>query len=378
MNAVSLADESIRKIATANTRFGFRLLAQLVAQEPDKNVLVSPSSLAIALAMLLNGAAGSTKQAMAEALTLTDMSLQDVNGANAALRRALTQPDHQLQLFSADSLWAKQGIAFNPEFIHCNQDYYEAEVANLKFTDPGSLATINGWVNQKTNGKINDLVKPLDLIDTILILINALYFKGLWRDPFDPEETMDGWFNLPDGGRKLLPLMRRTGRYNYYESQTFQAAGLPYGSGRLSMDIFLPEREAMPAFQLALTGGLWKQWLAQFRPMEGTITMPRFKVEYEAELSPALKALGMGEAFELSANFKGICPDPLRISKVRHKTLIEVNEAGTEAAAASAVIVARYSIEKRFNLVVDRPFFLAIYDHATEAVLFAGYVVDPM
>lgn len=367
------------RLVAANNDFGFRLSAHLVKRDTDKNVFVSPSSIAIALAMTYNGAEGTTKQALAETLGVGGMTLQEVNEANAALRVTLASLDPKVQLAIANSLWAKEGLEFKPDFIRRNKDFYGAKVTNLNFTDPSALLTINGWVKERTNGKIDKLVKPEDLdILTVLILINAIYFKGIWTVQFDKAKTEEGVFVLLDGSRKKHPMMSQSGRYTYYKGENFQAVSLPYGEGRISMYVFLPDKTTtLSEFQKSLDARNWEAWMHQFDETEGDVVLPRFKVEYEAELNDALTALGMGVAFTSKANFRGMCARPLFISKVRHKTFMEVNEEGTEAAASTAVIMKRLSPPQKFKMVVDRPFFCAIRDNKTGTVLFMGSIVEP-
>jgi len=368
------------RLAAANNDFGFRLLEQLVKQEPDKNVFVSPSSIALALTMTYNGAEGATKQAMAETLGIKETSLREVNEANARLLAALESVDPQVELAIANSLWAREDIVFKPDFIQRSRDFYGAQVTSLDFTALDALSTINGWVKRKTKEKIDEIVKPQDLdILTVLILINAIYFKGLWRLQFDKGKTKEGVFTLLDGRRKRHPMMSQSGLYEYYEGQNLQAVSLPYGEGRISMYIFLPDKStSLSEFQKNLNTKNWEEWMHLFREMEGDVVLPRFRLEYEAELNDALASLSMGVAFDkYNANFQGMCVEPTYISAVRHKTFLEVNEEGTEAAAVTAVVMKLRAVVRRFSMIVDRPFFCAIRDNKTGAVLFMGYIMEP-
>lgn len=375
---LEVASPVANRLVAADNDFGFRLLAELVKEDSNKNVFVSPSIVAIALAMTYNGAEGTTKQAMAETLAVEGMSLQEVNEGNAALRTALESPDPKVQLAIANSLWGQKDIVFKPDFMQRNTNYYGAKVASLDFSDPNALPTINGWVKEQTNGKIDELVNEGDLVGAVLVLINAIHFKGMWRLQFDEGKTKEGPFTLPDGKQKQHPMMQQSGAYRYYEDKNFQALSLPYGEGRISMYIFLPARTVtLGQFQKELNTKNWEKWMSQFHEMGGDITLPRFKVEYEAVLAEALTALGMGVAFGGGANLHGICTGGAFISAVRHKTFVEVNEEGTEAAAAIAVSIAGEAIVHRFSMTVDRPFFCAICDSKTGAILFMGFIVEP-
>jgi serpin B len=368
------------KLVDANTRFGFKLYSEILKQEQGKNVFVSPSSLAIALAMTYNGANGETKQAMAKTLELQGMSLTELNQANADLKSLLENPDKAVQLAIANSLWARQGIAFKPDFVQRNQKYYKAQVTDLDFRDPQAVPTINNWVQQNTRGKIDSIVDRIDP-DDVLFLINAIYFKGDWTQKFDKAATANKPFKLANGQQKQHPMMTQTGEYRYYETEQFQAVSLPYGGRRVSMYVFLPKPNAnLTQFHQKLTTENWQNWMRQFSNRPGSIALPRFKLEYDVELSRALSALGMDVAFSRRANFGGISTEPTQIDEVKHKTFVEVNEEGTEAAAVTSIgIRATSAIEPQppFQMVVDRPFFCVIRDNQTGSVLFMGSIVDP-
>jgi serpin B len=370
------------KLAAANTQFGFKLFDQLVKQNAGKNIFVSPSSVAFALAMIYNGAGGETQQQMATALALQGMSLQEVNQANAALRAALAGADPSVQLNIANALWARKGVTFKPEFLKRNQDFYAAEVSDLDFAAPSATATINDWVKNKTNAKIDKIVDKLDP-SAILFLANAIYFKGKWTTPFDKAKTKEGAFTLLNGAQKKHPMMSQSGRYRYFQGNQFQAVSLPYGAEKMSLYVFLPEKSSnLNAFLASLNTQSWEDWMPQFRSTPGDLVLPRFKLEYEMVLNDALKALGMGAAFDpQAANFKEMyAASPsanVFIGEVKHKTFVEVNEEGTEAAAATSGQMFVTSYTPPFKMVVDRPFFCAIRDNQTGTILFMGAIVEP-
>ncbi|NEO29084.1 MAG: serpin family protein [Symploca sp. SIO3C6] len=381
----SLAQESPdlavdSQLIEANTKFGFKLLKEILKEESNKNVFISPSSIAIALAMTYNGASGETQQAMAKALELQGMSIEQINQANEALKVSLENADPEVQLSIANSLWSKLGIEFQPDFLQRNQQFYGAQVKELDFNSPDAPRAINKWVQENTSGKIDkiiDQIKPNDL----LFLINAIYFKGNWSEKFDQNLTTELPFYLLDGTQKQHPLMFGSGKYNYYENETFQAASLPYGEGRLSFYVFLPHQSiTLEAFEQQLNAQNWQQWMDQFRKRKGMIKLPRFKFEYDIQLNNALRALGMEVAFSPRANFADMTFTPVAIDEVKHKTFVEVNEEGTEAAAITSIGITRTSAETStppFQMIVDRPFFCAIRDNQTGTVLFMGSIVEP-
>jgi serpin B len=371
------------RLANTQNRFAFKLFAELTRPNIEANVFISPASVALALSMAYNGARGETQRAIANTLAVGDLSQDELNRANLALIEALRALDPQVTLAIANSLWAAQAVEFDQEFLRRNQEFYGAEIATLDFADAGATAAINGWVKQHTNGKIE---KILDRIDrsAIMILINAIYFKGRWAKPFDPRRTRELPFTLPDGSQKKHPLMAQTGKFDFYAGQGFQAITLPYGAGRASMYIFLPDqRSSLRAFRRELGHKSWDAWLRHFRQSEGTIVLPRFKLAYEATLNDPLKALGMGVAFDgRRADFSAMVADRkpnVNIDEVKHKTFVEVNEEGTEAAAVTSIGMVRTSMmpQRSFSMVVDRPFFCAIRDSQTGALLFLGSIVDP-
>ncbi|HKQ07623.1 MAG TPA: serpin family protein [Blastocatellia bacterium] len=371
------------RLAAANARFGFKLYAQLTRQSAEKNIFISPSSIALCLTMTYNGAAGETREAMARALETQALSLDDLNRAYAGLRAALESPDAKVKLQIANSLWARRGLEFKDSFIERDKTYFGAQVTPLNFDDPATPAIINRWVSEKTGGKIDKIVDQIDP-SSVLFLINAIYFKGAWAKTFDKAKTREDNFTLARGSKRV-PMMSQSGSYEYLETKDFQAVSLPYGGGRVSFYVFLPaQQSSLAAFEKNLSEANWQQWMQGFDTSEGDISLPRFRVTYEATLNDALKALGMGVAFdEGRANFSEMMEaggPRVFISAVRHKTFAEVNEEGTEAAAVTSTEMRATSMRRalqRFRMVVDRPFFCAIRDNTSGAVLFMGSIYDP-
>ena len=371
-----IGDSSFSSVASANTTFGFKLLADLQKRQPDTNIMISPLSISIALTMTYNGAAGETQRAMADVLEIENLGIDTVNHSNAALRDSLENTDPKVEIAIANSIWSRQGVDFNPGFLDRNREFFEAEIGSLNFNDPQATEIINGWVDTNTNGKIDRIVQQIDPA-TLIFLINAIYFKGSWQKEFDKSATRDGIFHLSDGGQKRVKMMYRKGAYPHFRGENFEAARLPYGEGRVSMYVFLPNRDSnLNDVITHLNAENWSNWLSQFQETtdDSEMILPRFKLEYEARLNDTLTALGMGIAFGTGADFSGMGTQ-LFISEVRHKTIIEVNEEGTEAAAVTAVVGVK-SLPPAFR--VDRPFLFAIHDDRTQTILFMGIVMEPM
>lgn len=364
------------EVARANTKFGFKLFSEMLKQDSSKNIFISPTSVGIALAMTYNGASGETKQAMAKTLELQEINLQELNSANAAIIAALENTEVELNI--ANSLWVKEEYPVKQNFLQKTQKY-KAKVTNLDFSDRNASTVINNWVSQSTQGKIKQIINNINSND-VLFLINAIYFKGKWTTQFDKNQTTNSPFYLATESQKQHPMMSQKGEYKYYENEKFQAISLPYGQNeKFSLYIFLPNKDSsLSAFSQDLNAENWEKWMTLFKTKEGLIKLPRFQMESDITLNDTLKALGMSVAFGEQANFSGI-GDNLAISEVKHKTFVQVDEAGTEAAAATSVgieLVAAMPVEP-FQMIVDRPFFSAIRDNQTGTVLFMGYILDP-
>jgi serpin B len=369
------------KLVTANTKLTFKLFSEILKKQHSENIFISPASLAIALNIVYNGAGGETQEAIAKTLELQGTNLQEINQANADLKASLNNPDPKVQLSIANSLWTKESIPFKPEFLQIIQNFYQAEVKNLNFSNPTAPSMINNWVNQSTNGKIDKIVDRIEP-NTAFILLNAIYFKGNWTEQFPKEATQLRPFTLLDGTQKQHPMMRHqdSASFPYYENELFQAVSLPYGEGRMSMYIFLPNQGvSLKTFYEKLNAENWQQWMNQFNNFDNSgggvlISLPRFKLEYAIDLKDALKALGMEIAFTKEANFSGMTSSSVSIDKIKHKTFVEVNEEGTEAAAVTEVGGVRSG---PIEMNVNRPFFFAIRDNQTGSILFVGSIVEP-
>jgi serpin B len=366
-------------LGQANNRFAFKLFPKLT-EKKKKNIFISPASISIALAMTYNGASDKTRQAIKNTLELQDLSFDEINKQFAQLTSSLKQTDVRLTI--ANSLWGRKDIEFKKPFLETNQKVFDASIRALDFAEPSSKDIINAWVDRHTKGKIPEIVDKVDS-STVLFLINAIYFKGQWTERFDKAHTKPADFTLAAGDKKSLPFMNQFGDFHFLKAPTFKAVRLPYGKGRFGLYIFLPNKgTTLESFLKTLSQENWKEWMTQFRKQDGYVSLPRFKLKYDVELSSALKAMGMALAFDATkADFAAMVPPPLRvmISQVKHKTFMEINEEGTEAAAATSVemVMTSASVQKPFKFVVDRPFFCAIHDSENDMILFMGAIFDP-
>jgi serine protease inhibitor len=369
------------RLIAGDNAFGLRLFGALAQTDHDQNIFISPTSAAIALTMAYNGAEGTTKEQMTAALALQGMSLTDVNQANAALLAQLTNLDPKVVLRIANGIWitTRGRLAPKPDFLARTREYYGAEVDGLQ----GAPHTINAWVRKQTDGKINSIVSESDMSNVVAILVNAVYFKGEWGQKFDKSATTNGIFTTQDGIKRDVPMMHANVKCPYLRGDGFQAISLPYGSGRARALLFLPDAGTKLAdFLSKLTPENWSKWPQMFRAGTGSLALPRFRSEYEADLGKPLTDLGMGIAFvQGQADFAAMAgkTGDVWISKVRQKTFLEVNEEGTEAAAATGIVMRARAVvlTQHFALTFDRPFLCAIQDNKTGALLFLGVIRDP-
>jgi serine protease inhibitor len=371
-------------LVEADNKFGLEVFDRLLAAKPQENVFISPLSIALALQMTAHGAAGATWDAMATAMNLSGLAKDDVLAGNQKLRDDLVSADKKVRLDIANSLWLREGVKLRKSFAADCDKYYAAAVTTLDFARPDAITTINDWVAKNTNGRIKQIVSELKP-DEFLVLINAIYFKGAWAEEFDPKLTAPRDFRLVTGSTQRQ-MMNREDRFRYREDGAMQAVALPYGDGRLSMYIFLPrEQDRLSKLVDATKPENFAALFSGFAEKKGAVVLPRFKVEYEHSLNSVLAALGMNGAFcRCCADFSAmviLAPSQrVAISDVLHKTFVEVNEEGTEAAAVTGVKMTMTAMprpEDKFSFVCDHPFLCAIRDDVTGSVLFLGAIYDP-
>jgi serine protease inhibitor len=374
----------ISQLVDTSNRFSFDLFNQLQLQQKSQsqNILISPQSMAIALAMTRNGTAGKTQAEMTQVLGLGQLDPTTVDLSYNQLIKTLKTADLDVELAIANSLWVNQNISLNQQFIQTTQDFYQGKVDNLNFADPAAKKIINQWVASNTAHKIPEIIDAV-APDDALFLLNAIYFKGSWTNKFDPNATTTQSFYLEPKRTKPVAMMSQTGDYRYYQNQDFQAIRLPYGKEEeLGMYIFLPQKNSnLEQFHQQLNLANWQEWLSQMRSQPGKVSLPKFKLEYETELRDVLSSLGMEQVFDATqADFSAMTDSTVALNTVKHKAVIEVNEEGTEAAGITSIgihITSATPQNQAFEMNIDRPFFFAIRDDITETILFMGNVVEP-
>jgi serpin B len=376
---VSAPDQA--QAAADNNAFALDLYGRLRTQEG--NLFLSPASISTALAMTYGGARGPTAEEMAATLHFA-LDQERLHPAFAGLLRGLrADPKTKgYQLHLANALWAQKGHPFLPEYVKLVKDNYDAGLEEIDFEHAPDQArrTINAWVAKQTDDKIEELLPPtLPRPDTLLVLTNAIYFKGDWALPFKKQSTHDGPFHLADGGNATVPLMTQTARFPYLEGDTYQALELPYAGNDLSMVVLLPKQaDGLPDLERQLTAGKLRPALAKLRPTEVQVVLPRFKVTGAFDLAGTLQALGMKTAFTEKADFSGMDGErDLFVSAVIHKAYVDVNEEGTEAAAATGVLMTRAAVRIHPVFRADHPFVFLIRDTRSGSILLLGRLANP-
>ena len=368
------------ELVEADNKFGIEVFSYVTDARPGENVFVSPLSIALALQMTAHGAAGATWEAMAGAMKVSGLSRAEVAAGNLKLREELVSADKRVRLDIANSLWLRKGVMLRKQFADDCGSYYRASVTTLDFGRPSAVTTINDWVAKNTGGRIKEIVSELTP-DEFLVLVNAIYFKGTWTEAFDPKLTSAREFHLAAGAAQRQ-MMNREDEFRYKEDDAMQAVVLPYGDERLNMYVFLPRAKDGLAKLISSLLSSPSSLFSGFAEKKGTVVLPRFKIEFEQNLVKTLQVLGMGLAFTPGADFSKMVVPPATaaISDVLHKTFVEVNEEGTEAAAVTGVKMMMTAVprpEDKFSFVCDHPFLCAIRDDVTGSVLFLGAIYDP-
>jgi serine protease inhibitor len=374
-------------VAAADNAFGFRLLEAVQKTSPNGNIILSPVGVALDLSLALNGAEGQTRQEMLAALSLSGLDLGAINTANAQLIKVTRTSAKNITLSVADSLWVDgRRATLRPDYAKQTQAWYDAEMADLDFSNPSAANRINSWASKGTQGRISKVIDRIDPAD-LALLLNAVYFKGQWTHKFDKAQTQQRDFALAGGSVKQVPRMAQSGRFDYFETPQVQAVRLSFGEGDFVMEVLLPAKSSsLGALEAELTPEHWAGWQAQYAPRSGKIELPRFELKSNYRLNEPLQSLGIKRAFhpdgaQLTGMFSAAPGQPSAgrffISSVLQSTYWTVDEEGSEAAAATTIGVRATAVVRPFQMIVDRPFFCAIEDRRSGALLFIGAIYDP-
>ena len=330
--------------------------------------------------MALQGAQGATASEIQETLELQGFSIQEINDAYKVMLQTLPALDNQVKLRIANSIWYRQGFAVKPPFLEANNQYYLSEVFSVDCRSPNAIPAINGWVNQKTDGLIPNILEQIP-DNAVMYILNAIYFKGDWTHQFKEELTAEAPFYKINNGQTTVDMMQfgETKKLPLYTTDNYYVVDLPYGDSVFSMTLLVPRGNFTVADMVAqLDASTWQQMLANLEVQEMELKMPTFEMKWEKTLNSVLKDLGIQEAFiPGGANFNGIADADLYIDEVKHKAFIKVDEKGSKAAAVTSIGIGVTSVPVYPVIVLDKPFLFAIRENQAGNILFLGKMMNP-
>lgn len=378
-----------QRLTLAQNKFGFELLKTLVYsdQTNSQNVVVSPTSMGLAFNILFNGSYGATKDQLSNVLQISGFSLYQLNEASKILMERLTSQNQGVYFTLANSIWVREGIVLNQQVLDDAKRFYGAYIANLDFNKSSASKTINDWVFGNTGGKISGVVPDQINSSVVSYIINAAYFDAIWKYKFDAEKITKRDFYRQDGSKNPVETMEMSRKdFLYFEDNFLQAIKLPYGANqKYSMIVLLPKELGVNNLLGKFDILTWQGWLKNFEEREGTLYLPKFKLEYGGSMVEPLKGMGLVLPFDAeNADFSRLSSNGddrgYYVSDVVHKTYINVGEEGTQAAATTSVEVSFESAgpakpkEEPFIMEVNKPFFFAIVNEETQANIFVGIV----
>jgi len=366
-----------RSVLGASNAFSFALWKRVNLAQKDSNVFVSPLSASFSLGMAMTGTANQTFDDMRAALQFGTASLADIDAGYKSLIALLTSLDKTVTMEIANSIWYRNTFPFNQSFLDDGTNYFGATIKPLDFANvDASLSAINGWVNTQTKGKIPTIIDKIEP-ENVMFLINAIYFKGSWRERFNPALTQDGTFHAV-GGDQTVRLMNRHAKMLYAETATYQAVDLPYGDSAFTMTVVLPKTgTTVESLAASLDAASWQTLTSSLHTGDIDLVLPKVRMSWTRGLIPDLKGLGMLVPFADGADFTRMSTRgrELYISSVRQKTFVDINEEGTEAAAVTSTGISLTSAPITTVMRVDRPFVFVIRERLSGTVLFMGKVV---
>jgi serpin B len=370
------------EFVSTNNAFGLDLFSGINALEKEPNLMVSPASVSLALGMAYNGAESSTREAFETLLNYEGLSREEINAISRELILQLVTNSEGNLLEIANSIWYREGFPVKQGFLDLNSTYFSAEVDALDFSDPSAIATINDWVKKQTHDKIDKIIEELSP-EAMMVLVNALYFNCTWEIEFDKELTESKVFYTDQGGEfDKVKMMVTENTFRYAQSEAFSAVELPYKNEKFSMYLFLPAYGTSVNDLIGTVNGeAWKSWMEEFQQNRSVqVSLPKFKFDYKRSIGNDLQSMGLEIAFTDHADFSGISDIDLFISEVVHKTYIEVNEEGTEAAAVTGIVFETTGVGNDPGPLVitfNRPFLFAISENTSKSIVFIGKVSEP-
>jgi len=373
-----IAENVDKTLVNLNTDFALKIFKGLSDEDKNLNVFISPISISLAIAMAYNGSKNQTQQGIAEALGFKDYNIDELNESFKILLSSMANIDEMVELYTGNSIWFEEDFTIEKDFTDLAENYYNASIYNVDFDNQDTAGKMNNWVSEATKGKISNIVNQGALTDSVMYLINAIYFKGEWKDKFKTENTKEDDFFLIDRDIKKVQMMENNEEYKYYDGSDFQMIRIPYGRDKTAMYVFLPDEDIeIAGFVNRLSSDLLNESIAEAADADAILKFPRFNIEYGTKsLIGPLKDLGMVDAFIADkADFGSIAP-LMFISQIDHKAIIEVNEEGTVAAAATSVGMGATAVQP-VEFIVNRPFVLLIRDDRTENILFIGKILEP-
>lgn len=360
--------------------FSFDIFSEVLkSSEEGTNIVISPLSISVALSMTLNGANGATRDSMLKTLRLEGVSPESINSTYRELTKALLSVDKRILISIANSVWTEDDFVVKQAFKDILTNYYDAESGSFDINNPSAPDEINSWIEEKTNGLIKKMISQLD-DNTVMLLINAIYFKGKWKLEFDASKTTESSFYRQNGDPVIVPMMKQTETFRAYAGDGFIMAELPYGQGNYVMDVLIAETNTdVDNLESKLNVINFTTWINKLSEQKVELSFPRFKYGFKKELKDVLTDMGMGLAFSReNADLSNISDIyDLYISFVTHQAFIETNEEGTEAAAATVVGVGTTSYPSHLVLNLDHPFLYIIRETTTNSIIFMGKVADP-
>ena len=372
--------KSEQQLVKTTQNFGLNLFKTINETDTSDNIFISPVSVSMALGMTLNGAAGQTYNDMKSTLELNGLSEDEINAAYKSLIDLLLNLDDKVIMEIANSIWPKENYPVLSTFTEVNQKYFYSEVKPLDFSRSDAVDIINNWISDKTHGKIEDMLDYIPA-DVVMYLINTIYFKGTWTYQFDEEETKTQSFYSTLQNPTECQMMEIRENLLYYEDDNVQIVDLPYGDSLYSMTVFLPgSDQSIDNFISQMTSNAWENYFQELDYKKGIVMMPKLKLDYKKLLNDMLKNMGMAIAFSGGADFSRINGfGDLFISRVIHQSFIQIDEEGTEAAAATIVEVGRgYGSRTYYSMYINRPYLFVIRDRINNTILFIGKISKPV